>query len=136
MDNETKVKFVMFDGDVIALFPDEIYNDNLYGNKFIESYQYIGQHAAASRGLLRKKEATTNQFLPLYKELIKQGYNSFSVINKQLITYHRKPTNAEINFGHGSIHYRDFPLSECLNNKTGTIKKRLKANDDNLIYTR
>ena len=49
------------------------------------------------------------------------------------ITYHRKPTPAEIRFGHGATHYRDFPVAECLK-KDGELKKRLKA-DDGLIYT-
>jgi hypothetical protein len=49
--------------------------------------------------------------------------------------YHRKPTEAEIRFGHGAIHYRDFKFSECYNSKTGGPKKRLKAKDDGLWYT-
>ena len=51
------------------------------------------------------------------------------------VTYHRKPTPAEIKFGHGAIHYRDFPVSECVK-KDGTLKKRLKAKNDGLIYSR
>lgn len=50
------------------------------------------------------------------------------------LTYHRNPTASEIKFGHGAIHYRDFPVAECLK-KDGDAKKRLKA-DDGLIYTR
>lgn len=56
-------------------------------------------------------------------------------MNKTLVTYHRKPTAAEIKFGHGATHYRDFPIDE-VKKKDGTIKKRLKAKDDGLIYTR
>ena len=55
-------------------------------------------------------------------------------MNKAMITYSRKPTAAEIKFGHGATHYRDFPIWEC-KKKDGSIKKRLKA-DDGLIYTR
>jgi len=50
------------------------------------------------------------------------------------ITFSRKPTESEIKFGHGAIHYRDFETIKCLK-KDGSIKKRLKA-DDGLIYTR
>jgi hypothetical protein len=50
------------------------------------------------------------------------------------VTYHRKPTAGEIKFGHGAIHYRDFPVAQCLK-KDGDLKKRMKA-DDGLIYTR
>lgn len=51
------------------------------------------------------------------------------------LTYHRNPTAGEIKFGYGAIHYRDFPVEECLR-KDGKIKKRLKGKDDGLIYTR
>lgn len=56
-------------------------------------------------------------------------------MNKTIVTYSRKPTAAEIKFGHGATHYRDFSIDEC-KKKDGTIKKRLKAKDDGLIYTR
>jgi hypothetical protein len=52
----------------------------------------------------------------------------------KVLTYHRNPTAGEIRFGHGAIHYRDFPVAQCLK-KDGSVKKRLKA-DDGLIYTR
>ena len=58
------------------------------------------------------------------------------VINDiQYYTYHRNPTRAEINFGYGAIHYRDFP--ESMVRKPGfRIKKWLKAPDDGLRYYR
>jgi hypothetical protein len=49
--------------------------------------------------------------------------------------YHRNPTEAEIRFGHGATHYREFKFSECYNPETGNPKKRLKAKDDGLWYT-
>ena len=49
--------------------------------------------------------------------------------------YHRNPTEAEIRFGHGATHYREFKFSECYNPKTQCPKKRLKAKDDGLWYT-
>jgi hypothetical protein len=55
-------------------------------------------------------------------------------VNKE-ITYHRKPTEYEIKFGYGAIHYRDFTQDEFLK-KDGTIKSRIKAKNDGLIYTR
>lgn len=51
------------------------------------------------------------------------------------VQYHRNPTQAEIRFGHGATHYRDFKFSECYHPKTGLPKKRLKAKDDGLWYT-
>lgn len=52
----------------------------------------------------------------------------------QYYTYHRKPTQAEIKFGYGATHYRDFPEHQV--KKPGfRIKKWLKA-DDGLRYYR
>ena len=51
------------------------------------------------------------------------------------VTYHRPPTESEIRFGHGAIHYRDFPVEECC--KPGTrIMKRWFVADDGLRYYR
>lgn len=33
------------------------------------------------------------------------------------ITYHREPTAAEIRFGEGAIHYKDFDVDFCWNTK-------------------
>lgn len=49
------------------------------------------------------------------------------------ITYWRNPTKAEIKFGHGAIHFRDFDFKLCFN-EAGYLKYRAKATDDNLIY--
>ena len=50
------------------------------------------------------------------------------------VEYRRNPTEYEIRFGEGAIHYRSFPLKDVINNK-GEIKKRLFAKDDNLWYS-
>lgn len=52
----------------------------------------------------------------------------------KVITYSRKPTAAEIKFGHGATHYLDFPVQKCLK-PDGSIKKRITG-ADGLIYTR
>ena len=49
------------------------------------------------------------------------------------VTYHRNPTRAEIAFGYGAIHYRDFEMADVLNDE-GRIKKWLVAPDDGLRY--
>jgi hypothetical protein len=51
------------------------------------------------------------------------------------VKYHRNPTNSEIRFGHGAIHYRDFPLEDCCHKGTRILKKWFKA-DDGLRYYR
>lgn len=69
---KTRVKFIKFkEGDVIALFPDEIADTK--GN--IMSYQHIGQHGGASKDLLHYKRATFIQYKDLAKELENIGYN-------------------------------------------------------------
>lgn len=127
-----QVQFHKFPGgDVIALFPDEIADNN--GN--IQSYMHIGQHAAASPDLTNElPEATTNEFFPLLRELVQIGYKNLEVINNQSVTYHRQPTKYELKMGYGAIHYADFPLIDCINPKTGNIKKWLKS--DGLRYYR
>lgn len=50
-----------------------------------------------------------------------------------MIEYHRNPTEWEIKFGEGAIHYASFPLKRCLK-KDGTLKKRMVV--DGLVYTR
>ena len=49
------------------------------------------------------------------------------------ITYHRKPTKAEIKFGHGATHYKDFTLTQCTK-PDGNYKKWLICPIDGLRY--
>lgn len=49
--------------------------------------------------------------------------------------YHRPPTKAEMNFGHGATHYRTFPLEECCYPGTRILKAWFVA-DDGLRYYR
>lgn len=55
-------------------------------------------------------------------------------IKIRTVTYSRKPTKEEIKFGHGAIHFFDFPTEECTK-KDGSLKKRIKNKRDGLIYT-
>lgn len=55
-------------------------------------------------------------------------------INKKVIVGSRMPTTAEIAWGAGAIHYRDFPFAVCINPQ-GRRKKRIFAKDENLWYT-
>ena len=63
-------------------------------------------------------------------------YEIDSIRNKRKpIVGHRQPTSAEINFGNGAIHYKDFPR-ELWTKSDGTLKKRLKCRIDGLFYSR
>lgn len=57
-----------------------------------------------------------------------------SIING-LVEYHRNPTNSEIKFGEGAMHYKDFDIAFCLNGD-GNLKKWLVCPIDKLRYYR
>ena len=120
------------DGGIFAYFPESEWVGN-----FKTSYAHIGQHSACSPEYAAEcKEAAFNEYChDLLPELIGQGYTDLKILNTQPIEYHRQPTKSDIVFGHGAMHYREFPLSECVNPKTGDLKKWLKA-DDGLRYYR
>lgn len=61
---ELKVKFVVHEGEVLALFPTEKFN-----NDNIMCYARIGQHGEASKSLLKCKKAKPNQYYSLLVEL-------------------------------------------------------------------
>jgi hypothetical protein len=69
---KTKVVFRMWDGQVIALFPeiDE-------GNYFCLSYEHIGQHGGADyQGIVADSRlATPDEYKDLFEELESIGYN-------------------------------------------------------------
>lgn len=67
-----KVVFRMFNGEVIALFPEE----KEYGGH-INSYMHIGQHGAADYGhvIHKSRKATPKEYADLKAELKSIGYN-------------------------------------------------------------
>lgn len=73
-----RVKFIVFDGEIVALFPDEDYD---HSSSCIVCYSHVGQHSGASRDLIRHKMATREQYEPLLKELKSIGYDDLEVIN-------------------------------------------------------
>lgn len=55
------------------------------------------------------------------------------------VEYHREPTKAEIKFGYGAIHYKDFPIKQVIKtNDFGLIrlKKWFVCPNDKLRYYR
>jgi hypothetical protein len=54
----------------------------------------------------------------------------------KVTTYHRPPTAAEIRFGYGATHYREFPVEECCHPGTRFLKRWFVAPDDGLRYFR
>lgn len=76
----TKVIFRKFkNGEVIALFPEEIADNNPFN---CLSYMHIGQHGAASQDIVYDtKPCKENEYSELKKELEGIGYE-FEVITK------------------------------------------------------
>jgi hypothetical protein len=72
----TKVVFKMIDDEVLAIFPNQIYSEVLYGNKVVDCYMHIGQHSSCdiefAKGL---KDASFEQYKDLKIELEEIGYN-------------------------------------------------------------
>ena len=77
---KTKVIFVYPrypDGarEVLALFPELLYNEDLYGKSQITCYAHVGQHSSAHVSFKRRVRATKSQYTPLLKELKSIGYH-------------------------------------------------------------
>ena len=126
----TKVIFYSEGEDVLAYFPDLVFDS--VGDKTV--YTHIGQHSGCCDEYIKElKEANYNEYQFLLEELIGQGYKDLYILNSQTFNYMRNPTQAEILFGHGATHYRDFTLTEIGLNKQGKLKRKFKA-DDNLFY--
>jgi len=61
---------------ILAVFPDDLYNERLYGKKMVTCYEHIGQHSGCTTQYLKgKKLARPEQYADLQKELENIGYN-------------------------------------------------------------
>ena len=73
----TKVLFRKFlkDGDIIALFPEELWNPSDYS---IASYMHVGQHGAADYDHIMRitTPANENEYADLLAELKRIGFAS------------------------------------------------------------
>jgi hypothetical protein len=129
----TKVAFLINKGEqeLFAYFPELVADNN--GNK--TSYTHVGQHSACSDSYARESMAAKHyQYYELLLELVSIGYKDLIVMNNELIKCWRRPTDYEIKFGHGAIHYRDFTLAEIGISKKGWIKSWFRSKDDGLRY--
>ena len=88
---KTKVIFKYWKSGVIALFPELAGDNNPY--RTCESYQHLGQHGAASVELSSLKAAKPNEYLPLYSELVRLGYDDLEIVKK----FSRKMLQSRIN---------------------------------------
>ncbi len=136
----TPVKFLHEKGgeDVFAFFPELIHNDfyTPSGQHVVNytAYAHIGQHTSCNLAYTSECiEADYSEYSDLLKELIGQGYNDLKVLNQQEIEAHRPPTQGEIKFGEGAIHWLTVDLPHILNRK-GDIKKWFIFPKDGLRY--
>jgi len=66
--------------EVIALFPDDVSSPNA---RHCNSYMHVGQHGAADTRLVfeETREATFAEALPLYRELVRIGYDDLCPVD-------------------------------------------------------
>ena len=107
--------------------------DNRYSINKEPSGRFDNEHNAILVWVVRFCEILPEPFES--KELALAWATDQSDERRGTRRYRRKPTEAEIRFGHGATHYRECKFSECYNPKTQCPKKRLKAKDDGLWYT-
>lgn len=63
-------------GRVMAYFPNENYNEDLYGDRVKMSYEHIGQHGSCDREYATDCEvASEKEYKDLKEELESIGYN-------------------------------------------------------------
>lgn len=65
----------------------------------------------------------------------KEGY-TINLFEADRVDAHRPPTPAEIRFGYGATHYKEFPLVVWVHPKTGRLKRWIKCEFDGLRYYR
>ena len=76
----TKVKFYKEGKSVLAVFPEEIAD----GQYNMLCYAHLGQHSACSKEYIRnKKLAIKEEYKELLSELINQGYDDLTILNKK-----------------------------------------------------
>lgn len=74
--NDDTVEFKIIEGEIIAIFPGNIWSMDDDGNPQYTSYMHVGQHGGCSPELLSElPTATPEQAEPLRLELVGIGYS-------------------------------------------------------------
>ncbi len=82
--HKTYMRFVMFGGEVLAVFmrsSAELRTVRMHDLPYVSymtyraCYAHVGQHAECYDGMQRRKRATKEQYTPLLNELKSIGYN-------------------------------------------------------------
>lgn len=115
------------DSDVVATIGSA--NDK----GFVTCYSRIGQHSKGHIDYFKDlKPALYRDYQFMLKELIALGYK-LEIETDQIARCWRNPTQLEINFGYGAIHYADINLQYFIKSN-GDLKKWIKL--DGLRYNR
>lgn len=77
----TRVKFIIFQEEIVAIFPDEQFNH--WNIKTCMCYAHIGQHGEISKSRMKCKSASKEQYIELLKELERIGYDDLKIMNKE-----------------------------------------------------
>ena len=89
----TKVVFKILDDEVLAIFPYNLYSEELYGNNMVDSYMHVGQHAGCHIDALHElPDATEDQYKDLKAELEQIGY-MFEIKNRTIKFTHNNTTH-------------------------------------------
>lgn len=78
-----KIKWESNDTEIVAVFTEQLYNEELYKDLLLNCYSHIGQHSSIHRHFLtdgeldghKIKTASKKEYLPLYNELLSIGYD-------------------------------------------------------------
>lgn len=77
------VNFLINDEDLFAYFPDENYNEKLYGNTMKMSYAHLGQHSACHETYATaSRNAERSAYKHLLAELQQIGYTNLKIIKR------------------------------------------------------
>jgi len=120
----------------------EVYEQEDEGTDLFETPELLPDHIKAILDSFDCESLSYSDCETMLAQMEKLGYTfefgldavPFNLCEiENVIAYHRQPTAAEIKFGYGATHYKDFPLSQCTK-KDGNYKKWLICPVDGLRY--
>lgn len=74
--------------EIVAIFPEQMYNERLYGNRLLDAYVHLGQHTSIDKEFLKERESdlakvetvTEEEYKPLLDELVSIGYDNLEIV--------------------------------------------------------
>ena len=81
----TRVKFVIFKNEILALFPDLKEQHDC-----IACYSLRNGHTIGSPDLMRRHRANLSEYTPMLNALVAKGYKDLKVINEKKLSLRKK----------------------------------------------